>query len=155
MVLTGCPSGLRDGLFSKPGVSYRIGVPPESDWRQVGFAENDLAWVHQTTGHVISTNATCDGHGDAPLEVLTQHLLFGFTERDLKEQKLEKLDGRESLHSRYLAKIDGVEADIEVIVLKKNGCVHDFSYVAPLGHADMFQATFDSLLAGFAQEKSP
>ncbi len=154
VALTGCASGLRDGVFTKPGVTYRLGVPPESNWRRVGFAENDLAWVSKT-GHVISTNATCQGHGDAPLEVLTQHLLFGFSDREQKEQKLEALDGRESLHSKYDAKLDGVEVEIELVVMKKNGCVHDFSYISPLHHADLFQADFDALIAGFVQEKSP
>ncbi len=142
-------------MFEKPGVRYRIAPPPDSHWRQVGFAENDLAWVNTTTGHVISVNATCSDHGDAPLEVLTQHLLFGFSDREQLEQKLEQIDGREAMHSKYEAKLDGVESTIELIVLKKNGCVHDFSYISPRGRADQFQSTFDALIAGFSQEKAP
>ncbi len=155
ITLCGCATGLRDGVFSKDRVSYRIGVPPEAEWRRVNFSNNDLAWLHTTTGHVISTNATCENYGDPSLDVLTTHLLFGFSEREPKEQKLEELDGREALHSKYDAKLDGVPIEIELVVLKKNGCVHDFSYVSPKGHADMAQPAFDHLVHGFSQEKSP
>ncbi len=153
--LSGCSAVLRGDVFSKPGVEYRLGVPPEGEWRRVGFAENDLAWVNKSTGHVISVNATCSDHGDAPLEVLTTHLLFGFSDRELKSQKLEAIDGREALRSKFTAKLDGVGAEIEVLVLKKNACVHDFSYISPEGHSDSKRAAFDALIAGFAQEKSP
>lgn len=155
VALSGCATGLRDGVFNKDHVSYRIGVPPEADWRRVGFANNDLAWLHKTTGHVIAANATCENFGDPSLEVLTTHLLFGFTDREQKEEELEELDGREALHSKYDAKLDGVPIEIELVVLKKNGCVHDFSYVSPQGETGMAQATFDHLVHGFAQERSP
>ncbi len=155
VALSGCASGFRDGVFTKADVSYRIGTPDESQWRRVGFADDDLAWLNRTTGHVLSTNATCHDHGDPSLEVLTTHLLFGFADRELKEQQPEMLDGRESLHSKFEAKLDGVPIEIEIVVLKKNGCVHDFEYVSPLGRAAEQQAAFDRLVAGFAQEKSP
>ncbi len=155
VALSGCAGGFRDGVFTKDDVRYRIGPPDESVWRRVGFANDDLAWVNKSSGHVIATNATCHDHGDPSLEVLTTHLLFGFADRELKEQKTEQLDGRESLHSKFEAKLDGVPIEIEIIVMKKNGCVHDFEYVAPLGHAVDQQAAFDRMVAGFAQEKSP
>lgn len=155
VTLVGCAGSLRDGVFSKSGVRYRVGLPDDTNWRRVGFAENDLAWVSRATGHVISTNATCRNHGDPSLEVLTQHLLFGFGDRQQKSQTVEEIDGREALHTKYDVTIDGVPAEIELVVLKKNDCVHDFSYISPPGQSGVYQTTFDRLIAGFAQEQSP
>jgi len=41
------------------------------------------------------------------------------------------------------------------VVLKKNGCVHDFSYISPEGQEAAHQAEFDALVAGFRQERTP
>ncbi len=150
-----CSHVLHGVVFSKPEVQYRIGAPDEAAWRRVDFSDNDLAWLHRTSGHIISTNATCHDHGDAPLEVLTQHLLFGFTDREQREQETQTIDGREALHSKYVARLDGVPVEIELVVLKKNGCVHDFSYIAPVGQSAEQQAVFDRFVGEFQQERSP
>lgn len=145
-------AGLRDGYYVKGPLKYRV-VEPPAPWRQVGFSDNDLAW--DNGGSVISINATCEGHGDPSLEVLTRHLLFGFTEATLVERKTEPLDGREGLWSHYQAKLDGVPVELELLVLKKNGCVHDFSRVAPAGDFERDRAPFTALVQGFTAERSP
>lgn len=152
--LAGCPTGaLQGSVFVKDQVSYRVVLPSPDDWRRVGFAENDLAWSSRHSAHLLSVNAVCEDHGDPSLEVLTNHLVFGFTERSLKERKALTLDGRDALDSHYQAKLDGVPVELRLVVLKKNGCVHDFTYVAPLGHYEQRSKDFERLVEGFAQVK--
>jgi hypothetical protein len=155
VALAGCGAGLREGRFFKDGLRYRVTAPPEAEWRPIAFAENDLAWASRTSGHLLAMNATCKDHGDPSLEVLTGHLLLGFENRVLVERKALSLDGRAALESLFDVSIDGVPAEVEVVVLKKNGCVHDFTYVAPKGERPRFQAAFDALVSTFAQEASP
>lgn len=154
LVLFGCPTGaLRGMVFEKPAVSYQVAVPSADAWRQVGFAENDLAWAAKGGAQVLSINATCGDHGDPSLEVLTNHLVMGFTERELKERKSLQVDGRDALDSHYQARLDGVPIELRLLVLKKNGCVHDITYVAPVGHYQARVEAFEALVAGFAQVK--
>jgi hypothetical protein len=153
--LAGCGAGLREGRFFKDGLRYRVMAPSEAEWKPIGFAENDLAWASKSSAHLLAMNATCKDHGDPSLEVLTGHLLIGFDDRVLVDRKAETLDGRAALRSFYTVSIDGVPAEVEVVVLKKNGCVHDFTYVAPKGDRPRQQAAFDALVAGFVQEASP
>jgi len=155
MLLGACAASLRDGQFGKDGVRYRVVAPAESAWRRIEFAENDLAWAANGSGHLIAMNATCKDHGDPTLEVLTSHLLLGFDERTLTSRTPETIDGRAALRSFYDVSIDGVPAEVEVVVLKKNGCVHDFTYVSPRGARATAQATFDALVSGFLQEAAP
>lgn len=155
VLLLGCGPGLREGRFLKDGLAYKVIAPAEPAWRRIGFAENDLAWATKDTGHIIATNATCKDHGDPTLEVLTGHLLIGFDERTLTDRKPFTLDGRAALRSFYDVSIDGVPAEVEVVVLKKNGCIHDFTYVSPRGQRAAQQAAFDALVSGFAQETAP
>lgn len=155
LLLTGCAAGLREGRFSKDGVRYRVVAPPEPPWRRVGFVGNDLAWAGPRPGVLIAVNATCKDHGDPTLDVLTAHLLIGFDERTLTSRTTELIDGRAALRSVYDVAIDGVPAEVEVVVLKKNGCIHDFTFIAPRGERAAGQGAFDALVQGFVQEASP
>jgi hypothetical protein len=150
-VLLSCPS-YKGGYFVKDSLKIRVATLDPAQWRQVDFSGNDLAWIHVGSPHVLAMNATCDEHGDPPLDVLTTHLTFGFTDKTMKSRSSKTLDGREALYSQYDAKLDGVEVELELVVLKKNGCVHDFMYVAPAGHLEEQRAAFDKLLAEFKVE---
>lgn len=143
-----CNAGLRDGYFVKDGVRYKVATL-DSEWQKVDFSDNDLAWVRKDTAQVLAMNATCKDTGDPSLEVLTNHLLMGFTDKWLKERNLKPLDGRDALVSRYDAKLDGVEVELQVAVMKKDDCVYDFSYIAPKGHFEEGEVGFDKLLGSF------
>lgn len=151
--LVACPASYKNGFFAKDGLRYRVATLDETQWQRVDFSGNDLAWVHVGTPHVLAMNATCDEHGDPPLEVLTTHLVFGFTDRVLQVRSTKTIDGREALFSQYAAKLDGVEVELTLVVLKKNGCVHDFMYVAPRGRLEEQRPALDKLLAEFTAEK--
>jgi hypothetical protein len=146
------PTGVLKGtVFVKDAVSYRLTLPSPEAWKPVAFAENDLAWAARGGSHLLSINATCEDHGDPSLEVLTNHLVFGFTERTLKSRQEVKIDGRDALDSRYFARLDGVPVELRLVVLKKNGCVHDFTQVAPAGLAEEESKDFQRLVDGFSQ----
>jgi hypothetical protein len=149
---TACRSGgFQAGVYSKPGVRYAV-TPPASGWRSVPVDESDLAWVSTTSEHSLAVDSTCDPGQDAPLEILTNHLLMGFTDRERVSEALEQIDGREALRSRYRAKLDGVPLELELVVLKKDGCVYDFFYQSPPGLSDDKHADFERLVHGFKTE---
>jgi len=149
----GCHRGVRfeNHVVSKPDVRYRLGTLPPA-WERVSLAGNDVAWFLEDTGHALSVNATCREQQDAPLNVLTRHLLEGFTERQEVTQRLEVVDEREALRSHYLAKLDGVPVELMLLVLKKDRCVFDFTYVSPLGRFEQHLADLDAMVLGFHAE---
>jgi len=143
---------LRGGVFSKPNVRYRIGeLPPP--WHRVSLHDNDIAWTLPDDGHSIAVNSTCQSYEDAPLPVLTRHLLVGFTDPQLLGQQTAMLDGREALHSRCQAKLDGVPVELQMVVMKKNGCVYDFMYVSPAGRFDERSGDFERMMQQFKSEE--
>ncbi len=153
--LGACAGGsLKSGYFTKGWLKVRVAALDAAQWQQVSFADNDLAWVNQKSSHVLAINATCEAHGDPGLDVLTTHLMFGFTERTLRTRGTKMIDGREALLSNYVARLDGVPVEIDVAVLKKNDCVHDFVYVSPAGRAAEHRAQFEQLLAEFTAERT-
>ena len=153
LTLMACKSlGLHNGVFTKETTSYRVDAPGDG-WNQVNFNDNDLAWASVSSGDLLAMNATCDGHGDPPLEVLTTHLLFGFSDRKNLSSEKQMIDGREALRSRVEAVLDGVPVDLELVVLKRNGCVHDFTHVSARGALEKYHGLFEKLVAGFHQEQ--
>lgn len=154
LATTSCDHGVKNGYFVKGWLKYRVATPDPAVWTPITSEGNDLAWVNSKTGHVLAMNSTCEGHADPGLDVLTTHLLFGFTERELIKRETKMIDGREAMLSNYTAKLDGVPMEIDLAVLKKNECVHDFMYVAPKGRAAEFKPAFDQLLAEFTAERA-
>jgi len=142
----------RDGVVKKGDLEYRI-APLGPGWKFVSLSENDAAFYSPATGHSIAVNSTCHGHQDAPLEVLTQHLLMGFTERVKVEQVKEPMAQREALRSHYTAKLDGVPVELLLVVLKKDNCVYDFTYVSPLGGLAEKGPDFDRVVQSFREER--
>ena len=153
--LASCHRGVRfdQQVLTKPGVRYRVGELSPG-WERVKVSSNDLAWFVEDTGHALQVNSTCKGHEDAPLDVLTRHLLMGFTDRHEVETQQVVVDEREALRSRFIARMDGVPVDLVFVVLKKDNCVYDFSYVSPLGRYEERLMDFESLVHGFRAEGS-
>lgn len=152
LFLCGCRGGLAGGVYTRGNLQYRVAEP--SGWKPVAFDDNDLAWLGPN-GHVLAMNATCEGHEDPPLDVLTNHLVIGFTDRQWGERQKVMIDGREAQRSQVTAKLDGVPVSLELVVLKKNGCVHDFTYISPLGREAEQRAAFEKLVTNFRQEHGP
>jgi hypothetical protein len=81
--------------------------------------------------------------------VLTNHLLFGLTERNFSSRRILAFDGREAERTELSAKLDGVLFQLATVVLKKNGCVMDLFYAAPPGDFEAHRADFEQLVGGF------
>lgn len=154
IALLGCGGArLRGNVYTDSEARYRVG-PLSSAWSALEVeGQNDLAYHHDAIGALVQVNATCDPDSDVPLTALTNHLLIGFTERDVREQRVVPLDGREALRTHVLARLDGVERELLFVVLKKNDCVYDFSLIAAPGSAyARALPEFEAFLAGFSTE---
>jgi hypothetical protein len=152
LLLGGCRSvSLREGVVSTPDTRYRVGPVP-ADWHQVNLKDSDFSWVTSPPAYAFWVNSTCKEYEDVPLVALNRQLLIGFTDVQKVEQKTQMLDGRDALFSHYRAKMDGVERELDLVVLKKDGCIYDFAYVAPVGGYAVRQGQFRALVDGFATE---
>ena len=148
----GCGVGpvFSSGHYRDEEAEYRVGRLRDS-WTRVRVeGENDLAWQNRRLNAVIQVNASCDPSMDIPLPALSKHLLIGFTERNIRAQQLLTLNGREALRTRLTAKLDGVRRELVLTVLKKDGCVYDFSLIASdPASAARAVGDYDGLVAGF------
>ena len=137
----------RDGTMA-----YRLGELG-SGWERLDVGgHNDLAWRNAGVGAIVQVNASCP-RTDAPLTALTNHLLVGFTQREIQEQALVPMDGREALRTHLIASLDGVPRELLFVVMKKDDCVYDFALIAtPGGAYARALPSFERLVAGFSTE---
>jgi hypothetical protein len=153
-LLWGCAgTKLQNGVFQKDVTRYRVGDAPPG-WREVRFAGNDVAYVANDSPHSLAINATCEDHADPSLQVLTRHLTMGFTENTILSQESETLDGRAALRTHLRARLDGVPVELILVVMKKDGCVYDFSYLSPQGRADEQVSALEHVLHDFKVERA-
>jgi hypothetical protein len=134
LVAAGCPHAggtLDNGVFRQGQVAFRLGEIPSS-WRRIDVDAADLAFRDDARGGSVLVNSRCgDKSDDVPLSALTHHLVIGTTDREYLSQKTVPFDGREAEHTIMRAKLDGVPMQYDIYVMKKDGCVYDFVYVAP------------------------
>lgn len=149
--LNGCSGARFDGsTYRGDGFAFRVAPPPPT-WRRIEVSHAALAFRDDARDATIAVNGRCGVDGeDVPLASLTQHLFLQFTDREILEQKVTPIDGRDAMNSVLLAKLDGVPKKFDVWVLKKDGCVYDFYYIAPPDRFAQGVAEFDRFVQSFA-----
>lgn len=116
-------------VFRQGPVAFTVPAVPNG-WSRLDVRDASLAYQDDAHGASILVNARCrSADARTPLVALTNQLLIGATERELREQKTEPFDGREALHTTLVAKWDGVPMNLDVFVLSKDGCTYDFARV--------------------------
>jgi hypothetical protein len=141
-------ASFQDGVYQGEHARYRVG-PLDRSWHRVTVDGNDLAFHRAGTG-TISVNATCTEYEDVPATALVNHLLFETTERNFLLEEVVTLDGRGARHVLVQAALDGVPLELELFVLKKDGCVFDLSNIRERNAPPEVQATFLAFVQRFA-----
>ncbi len=140
------------GVYRDGAIAYRVGALG-SQWRRIHVTGGQLAF-HHDQGGTISAAATCEGPDhDAPLDVLTNHLLFGVEHRVERSRSAGTLDGRAALRTRADGTLDGVPIALDLVVLERDGCIYDLQLIAGPTAINARRPDFDRFLDGFGRVK--
>ncbi|MDC0719582.1 hypothetical protein [Nannocystis bainbridge] len=111
--------------------TYSFGNPG-SAWRPLSQKGTQVAWYNDGLDAVIVLDSQCEMHGDSSLEQFTDHLRIDFREWEVLSQDKVSLVQRDAVHTVVIASIDGVvKTQMEIYVVKKDGCLFDLEYLAP------------------------
>jgi hypothetical protein len=138
-----------DGQVYRGGkIAFRVpAVPPE--WKRIDVSDASIAFRDDAHEASILLNGRCYGRDDdTPLRALTQHLILGTTERSFDVEETIPFDAREAQHTIMRAKLDGVAMTYDIYVMKKDGCVYDFVYVAAPERFAEGSPAFERFVAG-------
>lgn len=149
--LVGCPKkGLQnDWTYYEGDIRYKIGKL-DSTWRKVKFEENDIAFYNGAFAAIIQINATCRrDYEDVSLKILTDQLLYGLTGRRIKLQEKRIFRRRSALYTELTASLDGVPVRAAMMVMKKDECIYDFTYLARPHNYTRGIGSYHRVLQGF------
>lgn len=108
-----------------------------------------MAWRHRSLPLMIQVRSQCQEHGDSDLESFTDHLRIDFNEWKVVEERYVTLVERDAMRSTVDAELDGVPIKLELIVLKKDGCLFDLQLFGPPNYHPRGVQDFESVVAGF------
>jgi len=125
-------------------------------WQATPSATGDIAFYSQDLGATIYADSSCGSrYEDAPLQVLLNHLLFGFTEVELHDERSRDLAGRAALTRHGTARLDGVQVEMAATVTKNGPCVFDLVFIGPPGSLNAGEAHLEHFLSGLTVEYRP
>lgn len=146
--VAGCAgASFKGGLYADGSVRYRVGAL-DPEWRAVSSEGADLAF-HRAGMGTISVNSTCTEYEDVPPAALLNHLLFETTDRRFVTEETIYLDGRGARHVVVQLELDGVPLEVEIYLLKKDGCVFDLTHVRAKAAASAARETFAAFVRHF------
>jgi hypothetical protein len=126
---------------------YRVGGL-QGNWQKFTVDGSDVTFKHKDGGTIFA-NRMCKGVDDVPLDVLTNHLFFDMRiDREISREEIT-LAGRAALRTHVIAELDGVPVELDLVVLKKDGCTYDMALVADREAFERRQPDFEKFLAGF------
>ncbi len=147
--------GFEDGVLRKGDLAVHFGPQPPG-WRRVDVDGADLAFRDDDREGSTLVNVRCGRRDDdAPLSVLSDHLVMGTTEREIESRLTVPFDGREAMHTLLRAKLDGVPMQYDIFVMKKDGCLYDVVYVAPPARFAEGAPDFERFSRGMRALSSP
>jgi hypothetical protein len=136
-----------EGVYSDDFTRYRVGRLSTA-WQPVEASGNDLAFYRHGMG-TISVNSTCREYEDVPLSALVNHLLFDTTRRNILLEETVTLTGRGAEHVVADLELDGVPIQLELFVLRKDGCVFDLSHIRSRSASPSARGEFLAFVQGF------
>lgn len=110
-----------------------------SDWKKLPSASepdqtdvSDVSFQSEKTASIISINSACrhaasEHHG---LREYTQPLLDGISDITLRTEKSLTVSKTPALQTTVRGKLSGEPMMLDIVVLKRGGCVYDLMYVA-------------------------
>jgi hypothetical protein len=130
---------------------YNLKAP--ADWKTQSKGESDSAYK-LPSGNVVSLVSSCNRNPDAPLDVLTRHLLMGTRGVTISSREKKTFGANEGLYSKVVAKLEGKPFHLDLFVLAKEKCVFDFSLISPKPISESDATAFKQFIESFQYGKN-
>ncbi|MFH0799297.1 MAG: hypothetical protein V2A66_03850 [Pseudomonadota bacterium] len=145
--------GYRPGVvFLKHNQTYRVGILPDG-WERTHPPVRTISFYNPSLRSSIATDAYCGKSvGERRLETLGGEIISAFDDRHMQSETKFDLDGRGALRQRVSGKEDGVPVVVDLVIVKKDGCVFDMYAVMPPDADPAATADFEAFYGEFHYE---
>lgn len=154
LATAGCAAArIEEGRYRSPK-GYHVAVPPNG-WTVMSQDDVDLVLHHEHPPARMLVNASCDETVRSRSEwILARHLLMGLRHRTVVESGKVALAGRPAMHLLLEGEDgdEGTRVRVDAYVVKTDGCVYDFLYVAPAASFAEARGDFQHMVESFRME---
>lgn len=136
-------------VFLQYGGFYRVGDLPDG-WQRMSSKARAISFYNETYRSSITTDAFCGrSFSDRPLDTLAGELSSVLSDRTTVTTKEFMLDERGALALTVEGTMDGVPIEMNIVVVKKDGCNFDFIAVMPPDAPEQVSHDFEQFYGGF------
>lgn len=158
--LTGCllgppkPHGIigyrPDGrVFLSRDRFYHVGIL-QGGWRRISTKARTITFYNPEFESSISTDAFCGRDvANRRLDSLGGEIMSAMEDRKLKSETSFDLDGRGAQRQLEEGKMDGVPVVVDLVIVRKNGCLFDLYAVMPPNADPQVAQDFEVFFGGF------
>ena len=130
--------------------------PLGADWQRGDSATADVVFRSGRSKATIYSDSSCGSrYEDAPLGVLLNHLLFGFTDVKLSDELDQQIGGRAALTRQLTARLDGAPVEVAATVTKNGPCVFDLVFIGAPGSLPDRLTAYERFVGGLIVEYDP
>ena len=130
-------------------MSYRAGAL-EAPWTPARDFTADFSFYNSGIGATIYGDTSCGKrYEDAPLTVLINHLVLGFTDVATVSQQERELAARGAMERVATGSLDGVTVSLALTVLRKGPCVFDLVLISPPDGFESSLTDYRAFVDGF------
>lgn len=142
--------GYRHGMvFLGHDRFYRVGELP-AGWKRMSPRARTVSFYNAEYRGSISTDAFCGRSiSDRKLGSLSGEIISAVEGRVVEAEENFELNGRGALRQRVRGSEDGVPVIVDVVVVRKDGCVFDFYAVMPPNGNVKIKSDFETFFWGF------
>ena len=145
--LIGCINLPIGGKAAQKSDSISV-VAPTKPYEKSNTKQVDQGWIHPKTGSTISYLTECSDSNDASLKQMEVTALSGLQNLKVMESKELSFSDRKALRTRAQGDVDGVLIDVDLLLLKKNGCRYTFTLTGFPQTFTQMQNDFNQFLKG-------
>ena len=121
---------------------------PTAPYETADSKHVDQGWIHPKNGSTISYLSDCGDSADVSLKQMELMALNGLYNLKIMDQADLTFSERKALRTKAQGEVDGVLVNVDLLVLKKNGCRYTFTLTGFPQTFSQAQNDFNQFLKG-------
>lgn len=136
-------------VFLTKQKTYSVGILPKG-WERLDNKARAISFYNKDLRSSISTDAFCgEGVEAQKIYSLGGEMMTAVEKRNTLSETEFELDGRGALRRVVAGSLDGVPVIVDLVVVRKNGCVFDFYAVGEGEISNEVETEFEMFFGAF------
>ena len=128
---TGCASGRIIGDTYRDAESgFQVRLPP-APWQLRSLDGAAVSFVSLELRAGMALQVHCGDAEPGQLTWVARHLFFGLQDTNIQDRDTIQVLDSTAVRTRLRGRLDDQPVEVEAVTFRRDGCLYDFTYVAP------------------------